>query len=189
MNSFIDTYFNDFKSVLEKFLEIDENKVNLNKCIEVLKYTKVDNKNIFIIGNGGSSAIADHMAIDFTKNAGLKAFSLTGAPTITTFANDYGYENMFKKALEHYCEKGDVIIAISGTGCSKNILKACEYAKNNNMEIISFSGFEKENPLNTKGDINFYVESKAFGYLEIIHNLLLHYLCDAIIGKSEYMIR
>ena len=96
---------------------------------------------------------------------------------------------MFQKALEHYCKKEDVIIAISGTGTSRNILKACEYAKNNNMEINSFSGFEKDNPLSEKGDVNFWVESKAFGYLEIIHYLLIHYLCDAIIGKSEYMIR
>ncbi len=189
MNNFIDTYFNDFKNVLENFLKINENKLNLNKCIEILKNTKINDKNIFIIGNGGSAAIADHMAIDFTKNAGLRAFSLTGSPTITTFANDFGYENMFQKALEHYCEKGDVIIAISGTGTSKNILKACEYANNNNMEIISFSGFEKDNLLSKKGDVNFWVDSKAFGYLEIIHNLLIHYLCDAIIGKSEYMIR
>jgi D-sedoheptulose 7-phosphate isomerase len=189
MNNFIDTYFNDFKNVLENFLKIDKNKLNLNKCIEILKTTKINDNNIFIIGNGGSSAIADHMAIDFTKNAGLRAFSLTGSPTITTFANDFGYENMFQKSLEHYCKKGDVIIAISGTGTSKNILKACEYAKNNNMDIISFSGFEKDNPLSKKGDINFWIESKAFGYLEIIHNLLIHYICDAIIGKSEYMIR
>ena len=129
------------------------------------------------------------MAIDFTKNAGLRALSLTGSPTITTFANDFGYENMFQKALEHYCKKGDVIIAISGTGTSKNILNACEYASKSNMQVISFSGFEKDNPLIKKGDINFWVESKAFGFLEITHNLLLHYICDAIIGKSEYMIR
>lgn len=189
MNNFIDTYFNDFEKVLEKFLKIDENKRNLNRCIDVLKNTKINNTSIYIMGNGGSSAIADHMAIDFTKNAGLKAYSISGAPAITTFANDFGYENMFKKALEHYCENGDVIIAISGTGTSKNILNACDYAKNNNMKVISFSGFKKNNPLSSKGDINFWVDSKAFGYLEIIHNLLIHYLCDAIIGKSEYMIR
>ena len=189
MTGFIEFYFEDFTRVLENFLNCENTKSDIHRLIDVLKGTKINDKKIFLIGNGGSAAIADHMAIDFTKNAGLTAFSLNDAPSITTFANDFGYENIFQKAIEHYCNCGDVIIAISGTGTSKNILRACEYASSNNMMVITLSGFDECNPLKELGDINFWVNSKAFGFLEITHNLLLHSVCDAIIGRSEYMIR
>lgn len=188
MDNFLNSYFDDFKLTISSFLKSEKNKDNLNKSVTLLKSTKNKNK-IFIIGNGGSASVAEHFAIDFTKNAGLNASSFSSASTVTTYANDFGYENLFKKGLEHYSTKGDILIAISGTGTSKNILKACKFARENNMKIITLSGFVSNNPLSNLGDINFWVDSKAFGFLEIIHSLLLHYINDAIIGSAEYMIR
>ena len=188
MKNLLNTYFDDFQLTISDFLKYKKNKVNLNKSVDLLKSTKNINK-IFIIGNGGSASIAEHLSIDFTKNAGLNAISFSSASTVTTFANDFGYENLFEKGLEHYSCHGDILIAISGTGTSKNIIKACKFARDNKMKIITLSGFSQNNPLSKLGDINFWVDSKAFGYLEIIHTLILHYINDTIIGSAEYMIR
>ena len=184
----LDNYFTDFQSAITEFLKVNENKNALESAVNLINSSRKKSK-IFTIGNGGSAPVAEHIAIDLTKNAGLNAVSFSSASTVTTFANDYGYENLFKKGLEHYANKGDILIAISGTGTSKNILKACNYAKENGIKIITLSGFNFENPLFNLGDINLWINSKAFGYLEIIHTLLLHYINDAIIGNSEYMIR
>jgi D-sedoheptulose 7-phosphate isomerase len=185
---FLDNYFSDFQSVISEFLKEYKNKNALEAAVTLINSSRNKNK-IFIIGNGGSASVAEHIAIDLTKNAGLNAVSFSSASTVTTFANDFGYENLFKKGLEHYANNGDILIAISGTGTSKNILKACNYAKENEIKIITLSGFNYDNPLSSLGDINFWINSKAFGYLEIIHTLLLHYINDAIIGNAEYMIR
>lgn len=189
MNSFGTIYISDFVKILEEFFNSSENKLYLDKAFRVLKNTKNTQSLIFLIGNGGSSAIAEHMAIDLTKNARLRAMAFSGSPMLTTFSNDFGYERVFQKAIESFANKSDILIAISSSGSSKNILNACKAAKKKRMKIITFSGFNKDNPLRREGDINFWVDSKAFGYVEIIHNLLLHYINDAIIGSVEYMIR
>lgn len=189
MDSFLEEYFNNFNNVILKFLSSSDTREQLRKATELLKGTKRKKSTIFLIGNGGSSAIAEHMAIDLTKNAGLRAMAVSGSPMLTTFSNDYGYEKVFQKALESFANKGDILIAISSAGTSMNILNACEAARKREMKIITFSAFEGDNPLRGKGDLNFWVDSKAYGYVEIIHNLLIHYINDAIIGSAEYMIR
>jgi D-sedoheptulose 7-phosphate isomerase len=189
MRNFFKEYFSNYYSALNKFLKNRENAGNLFKAVVLLKKTKNSNSRIYLIGNGGSAAIAEHMAIDLTKNARLRAIALSGSPMLTTFSNDYGYENVFQKAIECFAEKKDLLIAISSSGTSKNILNACDAARKKKMTIITFSAFESDNLLRKKGDLNFWVDSKAFGYVEIIHNLLIHYINDCIIGSAEYMIR
>jgi len=119
----------------------------------------------------------------------LRATAISGSPMLTTFSNDYGYERVFQKPIEIFGNEGDILIAISSSGSSVNILNACEAAKGRGMKIITFSAFKSDNPLRRKGDLNFWVDSKAFGYVELIHNVLIHYINDSIIGKAEYMIR
>ncbi len=189
MSNFFKKYFKDYSKTLNSFLTNVDNRAGLNMAIKLLENTKRNRATIFFIGNGGSAAIAEHMAIDFTKNAGLRAMAISGSPMLTTFSNDYGYEKVFQKAIENFAGEKDVLIAISSSGTSKNILNACRVAKNKKMKIITFSGFDRNNSLRKEGDINFWVDSKAFGYVEIIHNLLIHYINDAIIGKIEYLIR
>ena len=187
MNEFFEKYFTNYHKVLSTFLTDHDNKHSLERVISLLLYIKKTNTStLYLIGNGGSSAIAEHMAIDFTKNAGLRALAISGSPMLTTFANDYGYEYVFQKAIERFAREGDILMAISSSGASKNILNACATAKNKNMKIITFSGFDKNNPLRNCGTINFWVNSKSYGYVEMIHNLLIHYINDAIIGSSEY---
>lgn len=185
----IDGYYDRFDQIARSFFSDEKNIEDMNKCIKLLKATKENNSTIYIVGNGGSAAIAEHTAIDLTKNAGLRALAISGSPMLTTFSNDYGYENVFKKAIEIFANKDDVLIAISSSGVSKNILNACEVAREKVLKIITLSGFEEDNPLRTLGDINFWVDSKAFGFLETLHALILHYITDSIIGSEIYMIR
>ena len=185
----LNSYFSDFNDVLTRCLDDAGHRKGLEGAVKMLKATKKGKTKIILVGNGGSSAIAEHMAIDLTKNAGLRAIAISGTPTLTTFANDFGYEKVYQKAIEAFADAGDVLIAISSGGTSKNILNAVAAAKRKKMKVITFSGFDKGNPLSKSGDINLWVDSRAFGYVEMIHNLLIHYINDAIIGKAEYMIR
>ena len=189
MNRFFNKYFRDYEKVASAFLNDNGNRKNLHKAIRLLKDAKKSRVCVYLIGNGGSSAIAEHMAIDLTKNAGLRAMAFSGSPLLTTLSNDYGYERVFQKAIELLADKNSVLIAISSSGASKNILNACRAAREKGMKIITFSGFDSGNTLRKEGDINFWVDSRAFGYVELLHNLLLHYINDAIIGSVEYMIR
>ena len=182
-------YFEMFNEALTQCIADEENQRGFLRSVELIKQTRDNKRKIILVGNGGSAAIAEHMAIDLTKNAGLRAMSISGTPQLTTFANDYGYENLYSKGVEAYADEGDVLIAISSGGTSPNILKAVDAARKIGCTVITFSGFEKNNPLRQKGDVNIYLASEAYGYVEIIHNLLIHYINDQIIGKAVYKFR
>ena len=144
-------------------------------------------KKIILAGNGGSAAIASHVAVDLTKNAGIRAVNFNEADLITCFANDYGYERWLAKAVEFYGEPGDVLIAVSSSGQSRNVLEACHAARRRGFaSIVTFSGFSPENPLRGLGDHSFWVESKAYNLVELTHLFWLLALVDLIIGRAEY---
>ncbi len=140
-----------------------------------------------IVGNGGSAAIASHVAVDLTKNARIRAVNFNEVDLITCFANDYGYEHWMEKAIEFYGEPGDVLIAISSSGRSKNVLNACLAARRRQFAaVITLSGLASDNPLRRLGDHNFFVESRAYNLVELTHQFWLLALVDLIIGRSEY---
>jgi len=182
-------YFDMFNETLNQCISDEKTQNGLLRSVDMIKQTRDNKKKVFLVGNGGSAAIAEHMAIDLTKNAGLRAIAISGSPQLTTFANDYGYENLYSKAIESFADDGDILIAISSGGTSPNILNAVDAARKFGCSVITFSGFEEDNPLRQKGDINIYLKSKAYGYVEIIHNLLIHYINDQIIGKAVYKFR
>ncbi len=149
----------------------------------ILDLKKKNNKLIFI-GNGGSASIASHMATDFLKNGGIRAIAFNDASLITCLSNDLGYENVFKKPIEMLAVKDDLLISISSSGRSANILQATQAAKKKSCSVITFSGFDSDNPLRGIGDINFYIKSHSYGYVEIAHSVLCHCLMDTIMGKG-----
>lgn len=181
-------YFEDFITTLRECVIDKNNEQGLLEAADSLRQAKLKKKKIILVGNGGSAAIAEHMAADFTKNAGLKAVSISGVPLLTMYANDYGFEYIYSKAIESYLQKGDILIAISSGGESRNIINAVQSAKNLGCRVITFSAFEKDNTLRKLGDINIYLSCRAYGYIEIIHNLLIHFLNDKIIGSTVYKI-
>lgn len=143
-------------------------------------------RKVIFIGNGGSAAMASHCAVDFTKNAGIRCINFNEADLITCFANDFGYEKCFQKALEFYADSGDVVVLISSSGKSPNILNAAEFARKRGLAAVTLTGFSKDNPLYTLGLINLCVESRAYNIIEMTHQIWLLAVCDLIIGKAEY---
>lgn len=133
---------------------------------------------VFIIGNGGSASIASHMANDFLNVGKLKAFTLHEGSVLTCMANDYGYDHAFARQLQTLASADDVLIAISSSGASPNIRLAAEMSRTRGMTVVTLSGFKPDNPLRGMGDLNFWVESRDYGMVEVAHLFILHYLAD-----------
>jgi len=173
----LNTAINPSDQVLEQLLSAKE---------KLVESQKVRSK-IIVVGNGGSAAIASHMSVDLTKNAGVRAINFNEADLITCFSNDFGYEHAYAKALKFYGDAGDILIAISSSGNSKNILNAVNQARNSEFKsVITFSGMNSDNPLRQSGDLNFWVNSRAYNIIENTHQVWMLSLVDLIIGKSEY---
>ena len=184
-NSFINKYLSDFSALVKP------NKEIVKKIIEVKNIVKQVKKNktkVMIFGNGGSAAIASHVSVDFTKSANIRSVNFNEADLITCFSNDYGYERWVEKAIDFYADNQDVLILISSSGKSKNMINACKAARKKKMsKIITFTGQSKGNPLSKLGDINFWIDSKAYNFVENIHQIWLLTIADLVIGKREYL--
>jgi len=164
------------ESIIHKLLQLKDG----------LEHIHQNGKKIMIMGNGGSAAMASHVAVDFSKNAKIRMVNFNEADLITCLANDYGYEHWMEKAVEIYGDEGDAVILISSSGKSQNIVNAAKISKKMGNKIITFTGFDEDNPLKALGDINFWVKSRAYNIVEMIHHIWLLAVCDAIIGKAEY---
>lgn len=139
---------------------------------------------LFFIGNGGSSAIASHMTADFMKNGGMNTYSLYDNAVTTCMGNDYGYEYIFSRPLEFLARESDLLIAISSSGNSRNIVNAIETAHRKKTEVITFTGFKPDNRAKQMGDLNVYVPCKKYGIVESIHNLILQQIVDLIMERD-----
>lgn len=151
--------------------------------LQLVEHLKVNNRNgnkVIVIGNGGSAAIASHVAIDLNKNAGIRALALNDASALTCLSNDYGYDKVFAKQIEYHGRPREILVAISSSGKSLNILKAVEEARLFKMYIVTFSGFEPYNQLRQAGNMNFYVPSSEYGFVELAHQIFLHAVTDAL---------
>jgi len=141
---------------------------------------------MMLAGNGASASISSHFALDFTKQARVRSISFNDSSFITAYGNDYGYENWVMKAVEHHGREGDAVILISSSGRSPNIVKAAEQSKEMGLPVVTFTGFESDNPLKSRGAINFWLDSRSYNIVESVHAFWLAAACDLIIGKSEY---
>ncbi len=140
-------------------------------------------KKVMFIGNGGSAAIASHMAIDFWKNGGIKATAFNDPSLLTCLGNDYGYDQVFAKPVEMFGEAGDLLIAISSSGNSANILNGARAAKARGCRVVTLSGFGPDNKLRKEGAVNFYVPSREYGPVEVLHQFLCHYILDILLKE------
>ncbi len=135
-------------------------------------------KTVMFIGNGGSAGITSHMAIDFSKCGGIRANCFNDAGSLTCLGNDLGYENVFAQPIAMHGKPGDLLIAISSSGQSQNILNGVEAARTRDCKVLTLSGFKPDNPLRKLGDVNIYVPASAYGFVEISHLALLHAVLD-----------
>jgi D-sedoheptulose 7-phosphate isomerase len=177
------------KDYLERYnRSLFENDISdqMIKMKNMLINLKNNGKKVIIAGNGGSAAMASHASVDFTKQGGIRTVNFNESDLITCFANDYGFENWVAKAIEFYADKGDMVILISSSGSSQNMINASKKAKDIGLPIVTFSGFTHDNPLKKEGEINFWVDSKAYNVIENTHLIWLLMICDLIIGEAEY---
>lgn len=138
-------------------------------------------RKMMLIGNGGSAAIVSHMQNDLCKVVGVRAMVFNEPPLLTAFANDYGYEFAFEHLVALWADPGDLLLAVSSSGQSENILRAVRASRTRQCRVITFSGFSPDNPLRQMGDLNFYVPSQIYGHVELAHSALSHLLTDSAV--------
>ena len=177
-------YFsNYFKTIYQSLESVDVTL--LEQAAAMFWETHQSNKKIIINGNGGSAAMASHVAVDLTKAAGIRAVNFNEADLITCFANDYGYEHWVARAIEAYADPGDLAILISSSGKSQNIINAAEKAKKMGLTVITFSGFNKDNPLRKLGDQNLWFGSCEYNIVEMTHHIWLLSIIDYLIEAKK----
>jgi D-sedoheptulose 7-phosphate isomerase len=156
----------------------------LEAAVKKFRATQKKGRKLIFVGNGGSASIASHVAVDLTKTAGVRAINFNEADLLTCLSNDHGYEHWVEHALSFYADKGDLLVLISSSGKSKNILIGAAKAKKMGLDIITFSGFKEDNPLRGMGSLNFWVNSKSYNFVEMAHHTWLLAIVDKIVRDS-----
>ena len=139
-------------------------------------------RKLMFVGNGASAAIASHQAVDYWKTGRMRAIAFNDAAQLTCLGNDFGYAHVFEKPVEMFTDPGDVLIAISSSGRSENIVRAARMARDKSAHVVTLSGFAPDNPLRQLGDVNVYAPSKSYGHVEVAHLTVLHGMLDSIVG-------
>ncbi len=173
---------------LKTYYSLIHNPVSIDDIIRVTSLFQETSRNggkLIFAGNGGSAAMASHVAVDITKNAGIRAVTFNEYDLITTLANDYGYENWISKAIELYYDPKDIVVLISASGQSQNVVNAAIKSKEFGLPVITFSGFSPQNPLRLLGDINLWVDSQIYNIVEMTHHIWLLAVVDMIISGTE----
>ncbi len=135
-------------------------------------------QHIYLIGNGASAAMASHFAADACKNGGLRAQAFGDAALLTCTGNDLAFDQVFALPLTRFARAGDLLIAISSSGASPNIVRALAQAQEMGLQIVTVSGRSADNPSRSSGDLNFYMPSARYGWIESGHHVVLHYWLD-----------
>jgi D-sedoheptulose 7-phosphate isomerase len=186
MKTFVEDYYNGLTELTRSIRVTDKEggKIEFPRGIEkvvnlILSQEESGNKLMFI-GNGASAAISSHMSTDFWKTCGIRAIAFNDSSLLTCLGNDFGYEHIFEKSIEMFADRGDILVAISSSGKSENIIRGVNSAKLKECSVITLSGFKEDNPLSTAGDFNFYVPAQEYGPVEVIHHSVCHCILDVI---------
>ena len=155
---------------------------DLKKQIDIIEglkpnFQKIINKfeKIIIIGNGGSNSIASHISQDYTKELGKKAICFSDPSRLTCYINDYGRDEAYKKFLEHFADFDTLVILISSSGNSMNIVNSAKWCEKIGIKFITLSGFNINNELNNlKSEFKYWVDSHDYGIVECAHLIFLH---------------
>jgi len=186
MTRSVQVYLETLKSLLDGIAASDAGgrKLETDNAIVksvgiIIEQSSAGGKLLFI-GNGASASMSSHIATDIWKNGGLKALAFNDSSLLTCVSNDCGYNSVFSKPIEIFADERDVLVAISSSGESENILNAVSAGRKKGIKVITFSGFGEDNSLRKLGDINFYVPASEYGYVEVVHHSILHFLVDSI---------
>ena len=158
----------------------------LARSVEILKTTQSTNSTQFFLGNGASAAFAEHMALDWTKNGGVRSQNPSSSVLLTALANDISFQDSFATYLDRYARSGDLVVTISSSGNSENVIRAIAAARKIGCKVITLSGLKPDNTSRKLGDVNFYVPGRTYGIVECAHQVLLHMMIDAFMGIEEW---
>ena len=178
-------FFKDYFKQIHQHLN-KERAESLELAATLIRSTQAQGRKVIVVGNGGSAAMASHVAVDLTKTAGVRAINFNEADLLTCFANDYGYEHWVEKALDFYSDEGDLVILISSSGKSPNIVNGARKAHELKLRVITLSGFSRDNPLRDLGEVNLWVDSRAYNIVEMTHHIWLVAIVDYLHGTTEY---
>lgn len=170
---FLNNYSDEVSALLKS------QSIIFKKVASLIKKNSKRNK-IIICGNGGSSSIASHVATDITKILNKKTLTFADDNLITCYANDYGYENWTLELVKIYLEPKDLVILISSSGMSQNIVNAAKYIKTKKNILITLTGFNKKNKLKKYGNVNVWVDSKKYNIIEMVHHIFLVAIIDSL---------
>lgn len=151
--------------------------------IRLIDEVRSAGRKVILVGNGGSASIAGHMLMDLSNSGLVRALAFHDYPALTALSNDFGYVTAFERNIKLWGQEGDLLIAISSSGRSENILRAAQAARELGCKVITFSGFASDNPLRSLGLLNFYACSTSYGHVEMAHSVLGHYLTDQIVHR------
>lgn len=185
MIDFIKNYFAEYGKLVSTSDELIHQLIELKK---LWSDCSQNGNKVILVGNGGSAAMASHVAVDLTKNAGVRAINFNEADLITCLANDFGHENWMREALRLYSDPGDTVVLISSSGCSPNVVNAAKWCVTHGREVVTFTGMDLDNPLRTVNPhgLNFLADSRAYNLIEMAHHFWLLCVVDLMIGKMEY---
>ena len=138
---------------------------------------------VYLVGNGASASMASHFSADLAKNARLHTQVFSDLSLITAISNDLGYEAVFSEPLRRRGQPGDLLVAISSSGRSANILRAVDTARGLGLCVVTLSAMSSDNPLRSKGDVNIYVAADSYGYAETCHAAILHHWLDLMVEE------
>jgi len=156
----------------------------IDAALAMLRGAREGGRGVFVVGNGGSAAIASHLVNDLVNKCRLRASVLHDASLLTCMANDYGYDNAFARMLETHAQAGDLLIAISSSGQSPNIRNAAAAVRARGGMAVTLSGFKEDNPLRQMGDLNLWLRSEDYGAVELGHLFFLHHLADRFVEEG-----
>lgn len=179
-NKYISKYLDKLSNLIRVIDHSD-----LLEISKIIKQVKKNKKKIILVGNGGSAAMASHVSVDLTKMCKIRAVNFNEADLLTCFANDYGYKNWAQKALSFYADKGDLLICISSSGKSQNIINAARFAKKKGCKVITLTGFDKQNEVRKIGEVNLWLNSKNYNLIEMTHHIWLLTIVD-FIAKAKF---
>jgi len=156
------------------------------RLVDISRRTQSSGCTQFLCGNGASAAFANHMALDWTKNGKVRALAFSDSALLTAIGNDIGGDEVFSYPLRLYGHKDDILVTISSSGNSPNILQAIDTAEELGLRVITFSGLRPDNRCRGRGELNFFVPAKTYGIVECSHQVLLHAWLDRFMGIAEW---
>ena len=181
-------FLDDYYSRYQKILFDSRDDKSILKLRNIIYETYLNKGKLIFIGNGASASLASHAATDFTKQAKIPSIAFNDHNLITALANDYGYHNWAAKAIEFYSEPNDMVIFISVSGESSNLVEGINFANKISLSTASLTGSSQTNSLKQKSKYSLWVNSKAYNIVESIHTIWITLIIDLFVGSPEYMV-